>query len=153
LTQRGHGDSGRPDTGYRTRNFAADVGAFVAALGIDGCVVVGHSMGATNAARFAIDAPERVRDLMLAGSFASYRAKPDLREFWQTAVAPLRDPVDPAFVREFQESTLAKPVAPSFLDMVVGESLKLPARVWRDSFAGFFEDEVVGDLGGCASRR
>jgi hypothetical protein len=29
--------------------------------------------------------------------------------FEETALASLKDPVDPAFVREFQESTLARP--------------------------------------------
>jgi non-heme chloroperoxidase len=55
LTQRGHGDADRPATGYRTRDFAADVGAFTDALGLGPAVVVGSSMGNTNAQRFAID--------------------------------------------------------------------------------------------------
>ncbi len=41
------------------------------------------------------------------------------------------DPVERAFVRAFQESTIAQPVPPGFLDLVVSESLKLPAAVWR----------------------
>lgn len=34
-------------------------------------------------------------------------------------------------MREFQESTLAQPVPPTFLETIVRESLKLPASVWQ----------------------
>jgi non-heme chloroperoxidase len=50
-------------------------------------------------------------------------------------------------VREFQESTLAQPVPPLYVDAVVKESLKVPARVWRAAFEGFFEDDFTGELG------
>ena len=146
VTQRGHGDSDRPRNGYRTRDFAADIGAFASACGLAAAVVVGHSMGSINALRFAIDHPERTLGLVLAASFSGFSSKPDLVQFWETAVAPLTDPVDPGFVREFQESTLAKPVPPEFLEMVVAESLKLPARVWHETFAGFFEDDFAHEL-------
>src|SRR3712207_1254388 len=43
LSQRGHGDSDRPASGYRPRDFAADLGAFVDALGLGPVVVAGHS--------------------------------------------------------------------------------------------------------------
>ena len=45
----------------------------------------------------------------------------------------LEDPVPPEFVREFQESTIYYPVPEEFLETVVSESLKLPARVWREA--------------------
>ena len=105
-------------------------------------------MGSTNAQRFAIDHPDRVLGLVLAASFASYRGNPVVMDLWESAVSRLTDPIDPAFVREFQESTLARPVPPAFLDMVVQESLKVPARVWRAAFEGFLEDDVAGHLGG-----
>src|ERR1700741_4320453 len=54
LTQRGHGDSDRPATGYRSGDFSADVAAFLTSVGIDAALLVGHSLGSTNAMRFAI---------------------------------------------------------------------------------------------------
>jgi pimeloyl-ACP methyl ester carboxylesterase len=51
----------------------------------------------------------------------------------------LTDPIDPAFVRDFQVSTLARGVSPEFLDTVVSESLQVPARVWRAAFKEFLE--------------
>ncbi len=84
---------------------------------------------------------------MLAGSFPSYRDNADVTEFWESAVSRLSDPIDPGFVREFQEGTLAQPVPRGFLDAVVRESLKVPAHVWRATFAGFLEDDCAGQLG------
>jgi pimeloyl-ACP methyl ester carboxylesterase len=146
LTQRGHGDADRPVTGYRTRDFAADVAAFADTLDLGPTVIVGHSMGSTNAMRFAIDYPELTLGLVLVGSFATYRRNPAVVEFWESVVSKLTDPIDPGFVRQFQESTLAQPVPQAFLDTIVQESLKVPARVWRAAFEGFLEDDFAGEL-------
>jgi len=146
LTQRGHGDADRPATGYRTRDFAADVAAFMDAVGVERAIVVGHSMGSSNALRFAIDFPERTSGVVLLGAFASYRRNAGIVDFWDNVVSRLADPVDPELAREFQLSTLARPVAPDFLDMVTGESLKAPAHVWRAAFEGLLEDDFGGEL-------
>jgi len=52
------------------------------------------------------------------------------------AVRTLEDLVPLEFVREFQKSTIYNPLPEEFLDKVVSESLKLPARVWRDYMEG-----------------
>ena len=49
-------------------------------------------------------------------------------------------------MREFQESTLAQPVPQAFLETVVQESLKVPARVWRAAFEGFLQDDFSREL-------
>jgi len=146
LTQRGHGDAERPPAGYRTRDFAQDVAAFAQTLGLGPAVIVGHSMGSTNALRFAIDYPERTRGLVLAASFATYRDNPVVVDFWESGVSRLEDPIDPGFVREFQEGTLGQAVPREFVDAIVRESLKVPAAVWRAAFEGFLEDDVAPDL-------
>src|SRR5512134_1726307 len=53
LTQRGHGDASRPDSGYRYTDLAADVAAFMDVHQLKSAVVVGHSMGSSVAQRFA----------------------------------------------------------------------------------------------------
>jgi pimeloyl-ACP methyl ester carboxylesterase len=146
LTQRGHGDADRSATGYRTRDFAADVAAFLEALDLGAAIVVGHSMGSTNALRFAMDHPHRTRGLMLVGAFATYRNSPVVAELWNSGVAGLTDPIDAGFVREFQESTLAQPAAPEVVDTAVRESLKVPARVWRAALAGCLEDDFAQEM-------
>jgi pimeloyl-ACP methyl ester carboxylesterase len=133
LTQRGHGDASRPMTGYHPDDFAADVIAFLDRLAIERAVIVGHSMGSVIGRIVAARHPDRLLGLVLAGAFAGYRGRPVIQELVD-AVLTLTDPVDPRFVREFQESTIARGVPPGFLDMVIAESLKLPARVWHAAF-------------------
>jgi pimeloyl-ACP methyl ester carboxylesterase len=146
LTQRGHGDSERPVSGYRTRDFAADIAEFLDAMSLPSAVIVGHSMGTTNALRFAIDHPQRTRGLLLAGTFASYRRSPVIIDLWESAIAAMSGPVNPGFVREFQQSTLAQPVPADLLDTAIEESLKVPASIWRAAFAGMREDDFVNGL-------
>jgi pimeloyl-ACP methyl ester carboxylesterase/tetratricopeptide (TPR) repeat protein len=132
VTQRGHGDSSKPDSSYASDVFARDVIAFMDALGLDRAVIVGHSMGSTVAQRFAVEYPQRVQALVLEGAFMPRPANAEVSKFLDQ-VLELKDPIDSAFVREFQQSTLAQPVPPEFFEMVVAEALKVPARVWRSA--------------------
>jgi pimeloyl-ACP methyl ester carboxylesterase len=149
-TQRGHGDADRPAAAYRPRDFAADVAAFMDALEIDKAVIVGTSMGSIVAQRFAIDFPERLVGLVLVAAATTWRT-PAALEIAEV-VATLEDPIDPGFVREFQESTLAQPVPQAFLDTIVAESLKVPARVWQAALReGHLEANLAGELGKIAA--
>jgi non-heme chloroperoxidase len=38
-TQRGHGDASRPEAGYRSRDFAADLAAFMDVLHVEAAVI------------------------------------------------------------------------------------------------------------------
>lgn len=145
VTQRGHRDADQPPDGYGLGALAADALGVLDALGLESAVLAGHSMGAAVAQRVAAAHPDRVRGLLLMGGFHSMAHNAAVHELWEV-VARLEDPVDPAFVREFQRSTVASPLAPAFLDMVVGESLALPARVWRALFGGFLADDQVDSL-------
>lgn len=145
LTQRGHGDADAPAS-YRLSDFAADLKNFLDMLGLERVVLVGHSMGAAIAQRFAIDHPERVLGLVLVGAFAALGRNPACLTFEETALAPLTDPIDPAFVREFQESTLARPLPEAVLNRVVTESLKAPARVWKAAWRTLLETDLTRDL-------
>jgi non-heme chloroperoxidase len=148
LTLRGHGDATRPATGYHPRDFAADVAAFLDSQGLNSAVIAGHSMGSTVALRFALDFPERTHGLVPMGAFVRYATNPVMVDFWETVVSGLEDPIDPDLAREFQESTLAKPIPAAFLETAIAESLKVPARVWRDALAGLLDDEHAAQLGG-----
>jgi pimeloyl-ACP methyl ester carboxylesterase len=146
LSQRGHGDSSRPAGGYRMTDFAADVEAFLDSTGIASAIIVGHSMGSIVALQCAIDHPERVLGLALMGAAPGMCRNPAAWELWDSNVATLADPVDPAFVTAFQQGTLARPVPDGLLEAVVRESLKLPARVWRAAFAGILALDLAPDL-------
>jgi pimeloyl-ACP methyl ester carboxylesterase len=146
ITQRGHGDADRPRDGYRPEDQAADVAAFMDAVGLEESLIVGHSAGSYTARRFALDHPQRTLGLVLIGAFRAFHDNPGVLELWQ-AVAQLTDPVDPAFVREFQESCAARPLPDGFLEQVIAESCKLPARVWKAHVRGLLEADVPTDTG------
>jgi pimeloyl-ACP methyl ester carboxylesterase len=143
--QRGHGDSERPAGGYTYPDFAADVIAFMDAKGIKRATLVGHSMGSIIAQGVAIAAPERVERLVLVGSTATVRNE-GVREF-QQAVEKLVDPVPEEFAREFQVSCIYHPVPNEFMDHIIAQSQKLPARVWKAVIAGMLAGDYKAQLG------
>jgi pimeloyl-ACP methyl ester carboxylesterase len=145
VTQRGHGDAERPAEGYAPSDLAGDAVALLDTLEIERAVVVGHSMGAWVAERVAIDHPDRVGGIVLAGAIGPVDANPVAAEI-MSDVAAFSDPVDPDWVRGFQVSTTERPLAPEQLDVFVAESLKLPARVWQATATGFPRGDLYGEL-------
>ena len=61
-------------------------------------------------------------------------------------MSKLADPINPGFVREFIESTFTQPVPKSFLETLVQERLKVPARVWKAALEGLLEDDSSEEL-------
>jgi non-heme chloroperoxidase len=129
LTQRGHGDSDKPECCYTPNDFAADVDGFMWAVGIDEATLVGASTGALFAQRVALSYPRRVSRLVL---IAPQTPAHEVLSGFREEVRTLEEPVPPEFVKEFQESTIYYPVPEEFLETAISESLKLPAHVWRD---------------------
>jgi non-heme chloroperoxidase len=146
LSQRGHGESSRPASGYRFVDFSDDLREFLDALDIPAALIVGHSMGSYVALRFALDHPSRTLGLVLMGAFPTIRGNRGVQELWDTRVSSLADPVDPEFVVDFQRSTLARPIDPTSLDTFVRESLKVPAHVWRATFEEFLTADFSQEL-------
>ena len=146
LTQRGHGDASQPPEGYRPHDFSADLAKFMDVLQLESAVIAGGSSGGFAARHFAVDYPERTLGLVLLGSPFTLQDKPGVLELWESNISKLKDPVDPRFVREFQESTHVRPVPEAFLRTMVNESLKVPALVWRSTGEGLLEDDSSEDL-------
>ena len=147
VTQRGHGEASRPATGYRTTDFASDVTAFMDALGLEAAVLAGGSSGGIVARRVAIEHPQRTRGLVFLGSPDTLRDNAGVQRMWDETISTLTDPVDPAFVREFLESTVDRPVPPPWMEAMIQESLKVPAHVWRATLEGLVEDDSFARLG------
>ena len=137
---RGHGDSDRPVTGYRLADFADDVLRLMDALQVPKAVLVGHSMGSFVARKVNELAPERVSRLVLvgAGLLPQSAATFELAE----AVNALTDPIDEKFVRQFQLGTIHRHVPESFMEVVIANSRRTPARVWKAALQGLFGDPV-----------
>ena len=133
--QRGHGDSERPECCYTADDFAADVDALMDAVGVEEGTLVGDSSGGMIAQRVALSYPRRVSRLVLVGSPTTLLNNEAVIEKGQEILA-LDDPVPFEFVRAFQLSAIHHPVPEEFLSEVLSESMKVPARVWRDYYEG-----------------
>lgn len=147
LSQRGHGNAEKPLTGYDPKDFAADVAAFLEMKKIKAAVIVGHSMGSVIAQRFAIDHPSQTLGIVLIGAFADFNNNEAVQGFGQV-LDTLNDPIDEKFAAEFQQSTLGNPIPPAFLQTMIQESLKVPARVWKSVAAALFKVNYVPLLQG-----
>lgn len=142
---RGHGDADRPDNGYTPAGFASDLVALLDRVGVDRAVLAGHSSGAQVAQLFAITYPQRTLGLVLVGAPAPMRGHPGAARLDQM-FSTLTDPVDPAMVRGFTERLFAGPHPADFLDTQVAETLKVPARVIRSTWAGIREFDISDQL-------
>ncbi len=142
LTARGHGDAGKPEGGYDAARMAADVVDVMDALGIERAIVAGHSMGSWTARRVVATYPERVLGAVLAGAFADFGGKPDVHALLDE-FSELGDPIEPAYARAWQDSTMALPAPEPFMEMIVAETCKPPAHVWRAALRGLVEDRPL----------
>lgn len=134
--QRGHGDSDKPQCSYTADDYAADVDAFLEAVGIEKATLVGDSSGGIIAQRVALDYPHRVSRLVLIGSPTTLVNNEAVMEAGEQMLAGLEDPIPPEFVRKFILGTIHDPVPEEFLSTAVSQSLKVPTRVWRDYYEG-----------------
>lgn len=144
VTERGHGASDKPESGYDIPNFARDVTEFLDAVGIERAVLVGHSFSTAVVLQTAADFPERVAGFALIGAFASPGANPGVTELVE-AVRGFEAAADPEFAREFQESTLANPIPERFLELFIAETMRMPAHAWRGAVQGLL------DFDGCSA--
>ncbi len=68
LDLRGHGRSDKPDQEYSIAGFAGDVNWLLGELGVNGAVVIGHSMGGLVALELAARHPERTAGVVTLDS-------------------------------------------------------------------------------------
>jgi non-heme chloroperoxidase len=139
VSQRGHGESGKPQTGYRVEDFAADVVPLLDTLGVERAVLAGHSGSCLVARRVALDHPDRVVGLLLEASPTTLRDDAQLLHFVESVVSELNDPISPDFARSFVLNTSSEGVAADLIDLLVKEILAVPARVWQQTFTGLLE--------------
>lgn len=151
VSQRGHGDSDKPDQGHRVADFATDVTLLLDALDVARAVLVAHSGSCLTARRVALDHPERVAGLALEASPTTLAGNPTFRSFFASIVAPLTDPIDADFARSFILDTSSPDLDPELADALVAELLKVPARVWRQMFSDLLTYDDVTELTTIAS--
>lgn len=145
ITQRGHRDSAGEAEAFGIEDYAADALAAIDALGLERPIVVGMSMGAFVAEELLAEHWRQLRAAVLVGPIGKGRANEPVAGFAEE-LATLADPVPRELALEFQESTIARPIAPDLLELFVNESLGVRARVWRESFEGFLRWDVSDRL-------
>jgi rifampin ADP-ribosylating transferase len=144
MDQRGHGDSGRPTVGYSLEDFAEDIVAFMDEAGLTSAVLLGSSSGGYVAQQVAVTSPQRVDGLVLVGSPRDLHGRPPFAD----EIDQLSDPMDASWVREsltwfprFHE------VPQWYIDDRVRDGVRIPARVWRDTFNGLIAASPPTDAG------
>ena len=130
LSQRGFGNSDKPEGSYHPHDLASDLADFMTLRRIPRAIITGHSMGALVAQSFAVAFPERVAGLVLIGTFMTLRDNTELAALIDE-VDTMADPIELDLVRAFQASTLAQPVLDEFFTTVVAEGARLPVSIWR----------------------
>ena len=79
LTRRGHGRSGKPESGYDLDTLVQDIRRFLEVLEIDRAILVGHSFAGLEMPLFAIRYPQRVEAIVyLDALFPRVDPEPDL---------------------------------------------------------------------------
>jgi non-heme chloroperoxidase len=144
ISPRGHGDSDKPPANYAIEDYAADLAQLFDALALPRAIVAGHSSASLVARRFVQDHPGRVAGLILEGSFVK------VGEGAATVgarLAALEDPISRDFVRDFVGGTVARSVPSAFVDAMIDESLKVPARVWGQTFNSLLSFDDSATLG------
>jgi pimeloyl-ACP methyl ester carboxylesterase len=137
-TQRGHGDATKPASGYRVHDFATDLVVLLDSLELERAVLVASSSAVFTVEQVCSDRPERVRGLVLIGVPWSLAERAPSLDFVQSVEA-LTDPVDRSFVRDFVVGTSSERVPADFVDLMVEESGKVPAHVWKQTLSGLLE--------------
>lgn len=140
-TQRGHGDADRPDDGYSPGDFAADIVEFMDVVGIASAALVGTSSGGLVSQVVAGTYPDRVSQLVLISSPASLADKAAVGDMW-AEISALEDPLDRGFVADFVRNTAPGAMSDDFVEMLVEESLKAPARVWKQTLRGLLDHDA-----------
>jgi non-heme chloroperoxidase len=147
ITLRGHGLSDHPPSGYSRADFGADISGFLSGLGLEKVCLVGHSLGSF-AAQEAATGKEarRISRLVLVGSSPSTPRDPAVVSEVSTLFASIKDPIDPLLARDFQISTTVRPLPAAFLETMIGEMQKAPARVWNEVAASFTTPRLPAHL-------
>jgi pimeloyl-ACP methyl ester carboxylesterase len=131
---RGRGNSEKPARGYSLDAHAADLRGLLDHFGLARAVVMGHSLGAHIAVRFAVLHPERVERLILFDGGLDVRAE-------------VFDSLAPAINRLGVEF----PSLEAFLAMLRG--LPMLAARWNDYLTRYFTYDVEpGPTGGVVSK-
>lgn len=145
ISQRGHGGSSSPNTGYTPRDFAADVAAFIKENKLGPAIVVGHSMGGVHSQQFVLDYPELARGMVIIASDPSFNDNPGMPEFYGE-VMKMKGSISRPFMEDFQKATLAKPIDSAYFKLLVDEGMRPTMDVFQAAFSGLMKTDFTSRL-------
>ncbi|WP_315855903.1 alpha/beta hydrolase [Rhizobium leguminosarum] len=124
----GHGASAADD-GLTVADFADDVAAFLAALSIDRCIVVGHSMGAMIGMELSALLGRKIKALVsISGALRPAFPQGDIVT---EAVMGFSDPIDPTDPFFNLWHACPHPVDTTFLTFLRHEAAAIPSTIWQ----------------------
>lgn len=132
---RGHGESDAPQQGYTMAGFAEDLAWMCAELGLDGPVIVGHSLGGLVGLELAAAHPECPSAVVLIDSVLL----PSVHrpEIVHELVASLRGPAPAAALRAYFESFFSPHDDVHRKSWILDAAVKTPphvtSSVWQES--------------------
>lgn len=145
ISQRGHGNSARPEQGYTSNDFADDVASFIRQKNLGPVVIAGHSMGGVNAQQFALTYPSLTRGLIIIASDPAFVNNPGMTEFL-VEVMNMKGSISRDYMDGFQKATLANPIDSAYYDLIVNEGLKCPVFVFQAALKGLMEVNFTASL-------
>ncbi len=139
----GHGESGRPTTGYLFEQYADDIDAALAATGMDRPLIVGHSLGGLATMQWAARHPNRAEALVIEDS--PLRSGEDFREAFDSWIAQNgMTPEDLANVYQQRNPALAPEDALRRARIMTGTAPGVFAELKTDSMANHGTDRIAG---------
>jgi pimeloyl-ACP methyl ester carboxylesterase len=125
---RGHGDSDKPEKGYRVSDHVQDLKALVAKYQISDPVLVGHSLGGMIALQYTLDHSTKPHALVLVGT--SPRPVGSRKRSIQFSFLRFMIWLSRKRASKFTEKELFAPnVDPELVEWVNGESMRTPTNV------------------------
>jgi pimeloyl-ACP methyl ester carboxylesterase len=146
ISMRGHGWSDGPASGYLLRDYAADISAFLEQLNLRNVTLVGHSLGSFVAQAAAVEDRGRLARLVLIGSGPGGVSSSTVRAEVQQLFRGVRAPVDPAFARDFQASTVTAPIPAAFMERMYEQIVRAAPQMWAATAEGIYSPDLARGL-------
>lgn len=147
-TLRGHGDSDKPDLGYDSNIMADDMITIMDGLKIDKAVVLGASSGGLAARDLAIRYKDRVSALILLGSPLVLSGNIKLRQLYDNVISKFGSEADKDFVESLVSGLSGASIPPWFIKLMTDETMKMPARVWKEYTASLLAEGLPAEING-----
>jgi non-heme chloroperoxidase len=146
VTLRGHGLSDHPESGFSRADFGGDILDFLEQMDIHHATLVGHSLGSFVAQNVAERDKGHIDRLVLIGSGPGIKKASSSESAVTSPFLKVQDPIPYTFFRDFQASTIYKPIPAWFFEVMVAEAQRAPAATWHGLGSAINSGDPMVDL-------